>query len=93
MTNATPLAPSMHEANAIIDDLTKYDSVADAKKALQYLRDVVDGVPTAMENGTQERLNAASMLYQVSQSRAHLALQAMEVAQRQASASTDGSQH
>ncbi len=93
MSNTNTLAPTMAEAQAIIDDLTKYDSVADANKALQYLRDVVDGVDSALGGGTQERLNAASMLYQVSMARAQLGLQALEIAQRQAAAATPDAQH
>lgn len=79
--NETTTAPTMEEAVAILDEVSGYQAVDDTRKALKFLRDVVDGTIDGAD--VQHRLNAASMLYQVAGQREALALQALQIAQQQ----------
>lgn len=82
--NETTTAPTMEEAVAILDEVSGYQAVDDTRKALKFLRDVVDGTIDGAD--VQHRLNAASMLYQVATQREALALQALQIAQQNATA-------
>ncbi len=73
-------APSMEEAVAILDEVSGYQAVDDQRKALQFVRDVVDGKHANAD--IQHRLNAASMLYQVAGQREAMALQALQLTQQ-----------
>lgn len=78
--NETTTAPTMEEAVAILDEVSGYQAVDDTRKALKFLRDVVDGTIDGVD--VQHRLNAASMLYQVATQREAMALQALQLAQQ-----------
>lgn len=81
--NETTTAPNMEEAVAILDEVSGYQAVDDQRKALAFVRDTIDGKHTGAADTLQVRLNAASMLYQISQQREALALQALQIAQQQ----------